>query len=109
AIVAELERYDAALYEKPRWLVLNKLDLVPQEEREARVKAFVDAYRWKGPVFAIAAVNGEGCRELVFKVQAWLDAHPAPDRALEASGDEALVPGVDDATLDSRVVRRGGK
>ena len=52
AIVKELKRYDEALYEKPRWLVLNKLDLLAPEEREARVDAFVKAYRWKGPVFA---------------------------------------------------------
>ena len=65
AIVKELQHYDAALYEKPRWLVLNKLDLVPEDERAARVKAFVKAFGWKGPVFAIAAINGEGCRELV--------------------------------------------
>ncbi len=77
AIVKELQRYDEALYEKERWLVLNKLDLVPEEERVARVKAFVKSYRWKGPVFAIIAVNGEGCRELTFAVQDWLDAHPA--------------------------------
>jgi GTP-binding protein len=87
AIVAELERYDVALYDKPRWLVLNKLDLVPQDERAARVKAFVGAYRWKGPVFAISAVNGEGCRELAFKVQGWLDAHPAPEPAVASPGD----------------------
>jgi GTP-binding protein len=77
AIVEELGRYDRALHEKPRWLVLNKMDLVPEEEREKRAKAFVAAYRWKGPVFAIAAVNGDGCRELVYKLQDWLDAHPA--------------------------------
>ena len=78
AIVAELRHYDVALHQKPRWLVLNKLDLVPEGERDARVKAFVKAYRWKGPVFAIAAVNGDGCRALVYKLQDWLDAHPAP-------------------------------
>jgi len=77
AIVGELERYDKALYEKARWLVLNKIDLVPEAERKARIRAFVKALRWKGPAFAIAAVNGEGCRELVFRVQDWLDAHPA--------------------------------
>jgi GTP-binding protein len=77
AIVAELKRYDEALHAKPRWLVLNKLDLLPADERAARVKAFVKAYRWKGPVFAIAAIRGEGCRELVHRVQEWLDAHPA--------------------------------
>jgi len=77
AIVNELKRYDPALYDKPRWLVLNKIDLVPADERDARVKTFVKAYRWKGPVFAIAAVNGGGCREVVHAVQNWLDAHPA--------------------------------
>ena len=66
AIVRELKKYDDALHAKPRWLVLNKLDLVPEDEREARVAAFVKAYRWKGPVFAIAAINGEGCRALTF-------------------------------------------
>ncbi len=77
AIVKELKRYDEALYDKPRWLVLNKLDLIPEDERAARVAAFVKSYRWKGPVFAITAINGEGCRELTFKIQDWLDAHPA--------------------------------
>jgi len=76
AIVNELKRYDPTLHDKPRWLVLNKLDLIPEDERARRVKAFVKAYRWKGPVFAVTAINGEGCRELVYKIQEWLDAHP---------------------------------
>jgi GTP-binding protein len=77
AIVKELKRYDQALYDKPRWLVLNKLDLVDPEERAQRVAAFVDAYRPAGPMFAIAAINGEGCRELVYAIQDWLEKHPA--------------------------------
>jgi GTP-binding protein len=77
AIVKELKRYDQALFDKPRWLVLNKLDLVAPEERAQRVAAFVDAYRWAGPVSAIAAINGEGCRELVYAIQDWLEKHPA--------------------------------
>src|SRR6185436_6448841 len=55
AIAGELKKYDAALAKKPRWLVLNKLDLVPEDERETRVAAFVKAMRHKGPMFAIAA------------------------------------------------------
>jgi GTP-binding protein len=89
AIVGELERYDKTLYEKPRWLVLNKLDLVPEPERAARTKAFLKALHWKGPAFAIAAVNGEGCRELVFRIQDWLDANPA---AAPAKADDAAAP-----------------
>jgi len=91
AIVEELGRYDRALHAKPRWLVLNKMDLVAEGERKARVKAFVAAYRWKGPVFAISAVNGEGCRELVHKLQDWLDAHPAAAPETSAPIDAATA------------------
>jgi GTP-binding protein len=65
AIVAELKKYDAALHAKPRWLVLNKLDMVPEEDRERRVKDFVRRFRWKGPVFRISALTREGCEPLV--------------------------------------------
>jgi GTP-binding protein len=77
AIVKELKRYDEALYNKPRWLVLNKLDLIAADNREERVAAFVKAYRWKGPVFGVSAINGEGCRPLVYALMEWLDRHPA--------------------------------
>ena len=77
AIVKELKRYDQALFDKPRWLVLNKLDLVDADDREQRVRAFVESYRWSGPVFAVAAIDGEGCREMVYAIQDWLEKHPA--------------------------------
>ena len=87
AIAKELEKYDPQLAAKARWLVLNKLDLVPEDEREARSKAFVKALRWKEPVFGISAISGDGCRALIFAIQDWLDAHPA---AHAAPVDEAL-------------------
>ena len=65
AIVAELKKYDPALHAKPRWLVFNKLDMVPAEERETRVKEFVRRLRWKGPVFAISALARENLDPLV--------------------------------------------
>jgi len=65
AIVAELKRYDKALHEKPRWLVLNKLDMVAQDERAERVKDFVKRFKYKGPVFEISALTREGCEHLV--------------------------------------------
>jgi GTP-binding protein len=68
AIVAELKKYDKALYDKPRWLVLNKLDMVPADEREARIKDFVKRMRHKGPVFEISALTREGCEQLVHKI-----------------------------------------
>jgi GTP-binding protein len=65
AIVAELKKYDPALHAKPRWLVLNKLDMVPAEERAQRVSEFVRRLRWKGPVFEISALTREGCEALI--------------------------------------------
>jgi GTP-binding protein len=81
AIVAELKKYDDSLYRKPRWLVLNKIDLLPAEEREAAKARFVRALRWRGPCFAISALTGEGCRELVFAVMKFLEAHAAEKAA----------------------------
>ena len=65
AIAGELKKYDKALYAKPRWLVLNKADLIADDsERDKRVKDVVRRLRWKGPVFTISAMSGTGCRDL---------------------------------------------
>ncbi len=73
ATVEELRRYDEALYRKPRWLVLNKIDLIPPDERQARIDAFVRDFGWQGPVFAIAAIRGDGCQPLVRAIMDYLD------------------------------------
>ena len=65
AIVAELKKYDEALYKKPRWLVLNKLDMIANDERAALVKDFLKRYKFKGPVFEISALTREGCEPLI--------------------------------------------
>ena len=65
AIVNELKIYDEELYNKPRWLVLNKLDMIPEAERVTRVLEFVRRYGWKGPVFQISALTRQGCEQLV--------------------------------------------
>lgn len=70
AVVQELKKYDAALHAKPRWLVLNKLDMIPESERHEKVAAFVRRLRWRGPVFPISALSREGCEALVRAVYA---------------------------------------
>ncbi|MBY0467745.1 MAG: GTPase ObgE [Burkholderiaceae bacterium] len=65
AIVGELKKYDATLHKKPRWMVLNKLDMVPAEDRQRRVDDFVKRLKWKGPVFQISALTREGCEPLI--------------------------------------------
>ncbi|HXF66400.1 MAG TPA: GTPase ObgE [Burkholderiales bacterium] len=73
AIAEELRKYDEALYRKPRWLVLNKIDLVPPAERSRRVKRLLRDLGWKGKSFIISAFTGEGCRELVTAVMEHLE------------------------------------
>ena len=93
AIVAELKKYDKALYEKPRWLVLNKLDMVPKEERAARVKDFVKRFKYKGPVFEISALTREGCEHLVQGVFQHIHAqHLAAQPVADADVDVRFVP-----------------
>ncbi len=103
AIVAELKKYDEELYAKPRWLVLNKLDMVPAEERAARVKDFVKRYKWKGPVFEISALTREGCEPLVQAIWqhvASYQTHIAePDPRFDEPDDDAAegyAPAADD-------------
>lgn len=81
AIVNELKKYDAGLYDKPRWLVLNKLDMVPAEEREQRVKDFVKRLKWKGPVFQISALSREGLEPMVHAIYEHVAAAQRPAEA----------------------------
>jgi GTP-binding protein len=73
AIVSELKKYDAKLAAKPRWLVLNKIDLLPEDERGRRVAEFLRRFRWQRPHFAVSAATGEGCRELTYAVMAEIE------------------------------------
>jgi len=72
AIVKELKKYDESLHDMPRWLVLNKLDMVPEEDRKKRVKDFVKRFGWKGPVFEISALTRDGCEDLINAIYEYL-------------------------------------
>ncbi len=89
AIVEELRRYDPVLYEKPRWLVLNKLDMVadPEGTRQRLCKAL----EWDGPVFSISALNGEGTQELIWQLQDWLDAERQKAQVEQDKADGSYI------------------
>ncbi|MBK6293557.1 MAG: GTPase ObgE [Rhodoferax sp.] len=74
AIANELKKYDADLYAKPRWLVLNKMDMIASDARADLVKDFVRRLKFKGPVFEISALSREGCEPLIRAVYAHLQA-----------------------------------
>jgi len=73
AIVNELRKYDEALLAKPRWLALNKADLVPAAERAAVTQKFIADFGWEGRSFIISALTGEGCKELAYAIMEYLD------------------------------------
>ena len=72
ALVAELKKYDETLYQKPRWLVLNKVDMLPEDRREKICGDFVHKLDWKGKSFIISALTGEGCKTLTYAIMEYL-------------------------------------
>jgi len=73
AIAAELKKFSAELAAKERWLVLNKLDLLPEDEAEKRCKEIVRRLRWKGPVYRISALARRGTEALCQAVMTRLE------------------------------------
>ena len=64
AIASELKKFSADLAKKERWLVLNKVDLMPPADADKRCKDIVKRLRWKGPVFRISGIAREGTEQL---------------------------------------------
>ncbi len=85
-IEAELEKFSPTLANRERWLVLNKLDLIPEEERAQQIKTVIDALNWEGPVFDIAAISGEGTSKVTRAIMTWLD-----EKAQAEKEDDALA------------------
>ncbi|HVK99577.1 MAG TPA: Obg family GTPase CgtA, partial [Dongiaceae bacterium] len=73
AIAGELHLFSQALAERTRWLVLNKTDLLLDDEAEERCQHIIDGLEWDGPVFKISAANGVGTSELVFAIMNYLE------------------------------------
>ena len=97
AIVNELKKYDVKLHAKPRWLVLNKLDMLGSAERVARVKDFVKRTRFKGPVFEISALTREGCTPLIHAIYQHIKAQQVIELG-EPEVDRRFVPDDADAS-----------
>ena len=83
AIAKELKKYDAGLFKKPRWLVLNKLDMVDGDKRAEVVADFVKRYKFKGPVFEISALTREGCEPLVKAIYKHIKAEQVAEQTPE--------------------------
>jgi len=88
SIVRELERFSPALARRERWLVLNKTDLLDQEELQQRRKAVLSALDWQGPVYEVAAINGKGtdklCGDIMVQLEEWREIEAEDESAATA-------------------------
>jgi len=73
-VEAEMQQFDPELMSYERWLVLNKIDLLPQAERDARCDDILQRLDWQGPVFMISAINKQGTQELCYRIMEYIEA-----------------------------------
>jgi len=85
-IISELEKFSPELAKRERWLLLNKVDLVPEDEREARCKEVIEQLNWEGPVYEISAISNLGTQQVAFDIMSFLD-----ERALAAEENPELI------------------
>ncbi|MCK5090925.1 MAG: 50S ribosome-binding GTPase, partial [Gammaproteobacteria bacterium] len=78
-IQAELEKFSDELAQRERWLVLNKVDLVPEDERNEICDDIVQRLDWKGPVYAISAMNKMGTQELCYRIMEYIESKKEPE------------------------------
>lgn len=90
-LTQELSSYDEALSAKPCWLVLNKIDMLTEAERQQRWKVMKKKLGWKGPVFEISGLTREGVKPLMFAVQDWLSQQAAATAAIAAAASDAAA------------------
>lgn len=72
-IINELEKFSTALATRDRWLVLNKIDLLPEDQQETTCQHIVNALNWKGPIYRIAAITGEGTTSLCHDIMNFIE------------------------------------
>ncbi|MEZ5658723.1 MAG: GTPase ObgE [Burkholderiaceae bacterium] len=106
AIVRELRAYDPALADKPRWLLINKIDLVPEDQRAKRVAEFVRRFRGRGRnalpiddahIFCVSGLSGEGAEALCVQTEAFVRAN-RPDIDMRDLDDPRALGDADDGT-----------
>lgn len=76
-ILEELRAYDPELLEKPRWLVFNKIDMIPDVvERDALIQRILKSINWQAPYFMISAIQREGTQALSYALMNYIDENP---------------------------------
>ena len=119
AIINELRKYDEELFDKPRWLVLNKLDMLSEEEAQTRAAAFLETIGWdySAPddrfefdmhtprLFKISALTHQGTQDLVHQIGRYLTEKKRPAAEAEAAGKAAADIAAAQPKTDTSVLK----
>ncbi|SIO27234.1 Obg family GTPase CgtA [Salinivibrio sp. ES.052] len=89
-IIDELNQYSEKLADKPRWLVFNKVDLMPEDEAQAQIERVLEALAWDDKYYAISAINKANVQPLIYDLMASIEALPAPQPEIEPE-DETVA------------------
>jgi GTP-binding protein len=87
ALWQELAGFSQQLAQQERWLILNKMDLLPADEQQQHAQELVAKLAWPGPVYTISALSGAGCGQLCADVMAHLQRQD--EEALDADDAQA--------------------
>ncbi len=119
AIIDELAEFSPTLARRQRWLLLNKVDLLPPDEVEARCQAVVDQLGWEGPVYRIAAISKQGTEELCGQLldcleERWAEEAANPEvleaeRALQAAMQDEARERIEELRERHRAARKAGR
>lgn len=85
-IEKELKHYDETLYQRERWLLINKIDLMDAPTQESFRTGVISVLEKHSPVYMISAVTGQGCRELIDGIRQWIS-----DRQQQAREKEVMA------------------
>lgn len=88
AAIVEIEKWGGGLAEKPRWLVLNKIDLLPDDEVDNYCQMIVDELKWQGPVFNVSAIRKQGTNQLVHAIMDYLEEQKTLELEKEEKSEE---------------------
>ncbi|RXJ73323.1 GTPase ObgE [Veronia nyctiphanis] len=76
-IIEELQKYSEKLADKPRWLIFNKIDLMPEEEAQAEIERILEALGWDEDYYCISAINKQNIQPLTYDLMEFIDSMPA--------------------------------
>jgi GTP-binding protein len=87
SIIRELERFSPDLARRPRWLVFNKIDLLPEDEADQRINNVIGTLDWTGPVYRISALGRRGTEEMCGEIMTYLESRDREQEEQEESGE----------------------